>query len=169
MGILCSYCGKWPVFGGGFCRYHQYRRRMAGGDQHKRKSPTKSPKRKEDEKRYTEICKELEAELRAQDPKGRIFCFFSGDEIPGAISWHHLRGRGVRLKDREYLVPTINANHLDYHFLPWDKWSAKPWHHEFMARLKEKDIETYNKELRRGEKALPKLNPRLFSEDDELF
>jgi hypothetical protein len=129
------------------------------------KIPAKSKKRKEDEKRYTEICKELEAELRAQDPKGRIFCFFSGDEIPGTISWHHLRGRGTYLKDRRYLVPTINANHLDYHFLPWEKWIKKPWHQEFMARLKEKDIETSQKELRRGEKALPKLNPTLSFDD----
>jgi hypothetical protein len=142
---------------------------MAGGDLHIRKPKAKSPKRIEDEKRYTEICKEIEAELRAQDPRGRIFCFFSGDEIPGQVSFHHLRGRGRYLKDKQYLVPSINANHLDYHFLPWDKWSSKPYHQEFMARLQKKDPETYEKELRRGIKALPKLNPKLFQDQDDFL
>lgn len=151
-----------------YCKYHQYRLYMKGGRLHKRKAPAKSKKRAEDEKRYTEICKELEVELRAQDPKGRIFDFFSGLEIIGAISWHHLRGRGRYLKDKRYLVPSINENHLDYHFLPYDIWSKRPFFEAFMTRLKAKDIETYNKELKRGEKSLPLLNPKLFEEDLDI-
>jgi hypothetical protein len=139
---------------------------MQGGDLHVRKPKVKSPKRKEDEKRYTEICKELEAEMRAGDPCGFIYCFFSGERIQGQISWHHLRGRGRYIKDKQYLVPSINANHLDYHFLPYEKWSAKPFFNDFMNRLKIKDIETYNKELKRAEKALTPLNPRIFDDDD---
>jgi len=142
---------------------------MQGGDKHARKAPTKSKKRKEDEKTYTAVCKELEAEMRLQDPQGRIFDFFSGLEIKGSISWHHIRKRGENLKDRRWLVPSINDNHLDYHFLAYEKWSAKPFFQAFMSRLKEKDEVTYNKELKRGEKALPKLNPKLFDDTEDLF
>jgi hypothetical protein len=132
--------------------------------------PKKSDKRKKDEKRYTEVCKELEVEERAKDPQGRIFDFFSGEEIKGVISWHHLRKRGENLKDKRWLVPSINANHLDYHFLPYESWSKKPFFQDFMSRLMVKDIETYNKELKRAEKALPLLHPKLFDEDTtDLF
>jgi hypothetical protein len=106
--------------------------------------------------------------MRAKDPQGRIFDFFSGLEIKGAISWHHLRKRGAYLKDKRYLVPSINAHHLDYHFLPYDIWSKKPFFDEFMIRLKEKDLDTYERELKRAEKAPPKLHPKLFEEDLDI-
>ncbi len=161
----CSY----SQFGGGYCKYHQFRRYMRGGDKHKRKTPAKSKKRQVDEKRYTEVCKELEAEERVKDSKGRIFCFFSGHEIVGQISWHHLRGRGENLKDRRYLVPTINKYHLDFHFMSYDKFRQYGWYEGWLTRLKLKDEQSYLKELRRAEK-VNKLNPKLFEdEDEELF
>lgn len=160
-------------FGGEYCAYHQFKRKMRGGDKYKEKQaikkqnpiPPKSKKHKVEEKRYTEVCRELEQELRELDPHGRIFDFFSGDEIKGQISWHHLRKRGVNLKEKKYLVPSINDNHLDYHFLPYEKLSKKTWYNDFMTRLKGKDIETYNKEIRRGEKS-HKLNPTIFKEEE---
>lgn len=156
-----------PQFGGGYCKYHQYRRKMQRGDQHKRKKqaiPAKSKKRKEDDKRYTEICKELEAEMRSQDPQGRIFDFFSGDEIKGCISWHHIRGRGEYIKDRRWLVPTINKYHLDFHYMPYKEFRKYSWYDAWLNRLKLKDEQSYNKELRRRDKSM-QLNPKLFDED----
>jgi hypothetical protein len=166
-----KYGCNYPIFSHLYCRAHQWCRTDEAYQNYKDlkkrgKIPAKGDKRKKDEKRYTEICKELEQEMRSQDPQGRIFCFFSGDEIKGQISWHHLHKRGANLKEKQWLVPSINANHLDYHFLPYEKWSAKPFFNDFMNRLKIKDIETYNKELKRAEKALTPLNPRIFDDDD---
>lgn len=160
------------VFSHLYCRAHQW---IRTDDKYKKykelkksgKIARKSKKRIKEEERYTAICKEIEIELRSQDKDGNIYCFFSGEEIIGAISWHHLRGRGVNLKDRRYLVPTINDNHLDYHFMSYDKFKKKVWYEDWLTRLKEKDEESYKKELRRADKATP-LNPMLnFKEDYE--
>jgi len=129
-------------------KYLAYKERKKQG-----KIPAKNKKREQDEKYYTAVCKELEQEMRAADKDGKIYDFFSGDEITGRISWHHLLGRGAKLKDKRYLVPTINKNHLDYHFMPYDKFSRLSWYGDFLARLKNKSTEAYNKELRRRDKS----------------
>jgi len=80
----CTHTGcSSPIFGGGYCKYHQYIRKMKGKDLYKpkpRKSytiPKESAKRKEEKKYYSQHLKDLEKEIREQN-NGKIYCFFSG-------------------------------------------------------------------------------------------
>ena len=148
-----------PQFGGGFCKYHQFRRKMRGGDSHQykprqKKIATESPKRKEEKKYYTQHCKELEQEIREQND-GRIFCFFSGLEITGRISWHHLKKRtGDFYIDKQWLVPSINWYHTEgYHFAKYEWLMEQPWYEGFLQRLKEKDEGLWMAELKKKEKS----------------
>jgi hypothetical protein len=150
-----------PIFGGGYCKYHGYRRRMEGGDQFKRKPPKKTaiPKesqtRKEEKKYYSLHCKELEAELRSQDPQGRIFCFFTGLEIKERVTFHHLKGRtGKFYTDKAWLVACINKYHLQYHFTSVESLEKDWWYADFLARLKAKDHVCWLKEIRKREKSI---------------
>lgn len=156
----CSYQGcSRPVFAMQLCKYHQYRRYMRGGDLYKskpRKSsaiPKESAKRKEEKKTYIQSCKDLEIEIREQND-GKIYCFFSGEEINERISWHHLKKRtGKFYLDKEWIVPSINKNHVDkYHFAKVKDLIEEPWYHDFMKRLKDRDIHLYYQEIKRQEK-----------------
>jgi hypothetical protein len=161
------------VFAKDLCAYHQYIRRMKGGDLYKLKKPAKAPnkvskKRKEEQKYYAQNCKELTAEIRAQN-NGKIYCFFSGKEITGFVSYHHLKKRiGDFYIDKEWLVPVINERHLEYHYQPIEWLLQQGWYQGFLARLKDKSIELYNKEIKKGEKSI-KLNPKLFDDDEDLY
>ena len=156
---LCKENGcKNNIFGGGFCKYHNYRRYMRGGDLFKPKTrksttiPKESKKRKEEKKYYTENCKDLEKEIREQN-NGKIYCFFSGLEINERVTWHHLKKRtGKFYTDKEWLVPAINKYHLMYHFSEIEDLIAEYWYSDFMNRLKTKDTHLYYKELKRQEK-----------------
>ena len=155
-------------FGGGYCKYHQFRRKMRGGDTHKRRTPIKkrSEKRVKDEKHYKDHCKELTEEIKKQNG-GKIYCFFSGLEITGKPVYHHLRGRtGNFYTDKEWLVPCINEYHLAYHNQPVDKLLEHDWYDNvFLPNLKAKSEELYNKQTGKKEKS-NQLNPRLFDDDD---
>lgn len=166
----CKLCDR-NVFGGGYCAYHQYIRHKQGGDLFKRKSPKAKPIPKESKTRkkeriyYTQHCKELTEEIKNEN-NGKIFCFFSGLEITGTPTYHHLKGRtGEFYTDKEWLVPAINKYHLSYHFTPVEELMKEPWYAEFLIRLKNKSTDAYNKEIRRHEKIQP-LNPKLFDEID---
>jgi hypothetical protein len=148
-------------FGGGYCAYHQYIRRMRGGDLFKpntRKSttiPKESKKRKIEHKYYTENCKDLEKEIREQN-NGKIYCFFSGGEIKEyeRIVWHHLKGRtGKFYVDKEFLVPCLNEYHNYYHFKSIEWLMEQFWYRDFLNRLKDKDTSLYHKELTKAIKA----------------
>jgi len=148
-----------PQFGGGFCKYHGYMRRMKGGDLYKPKSRLKSPipkeskTRKKERLRYTEVCERLTQEIKDAN-NGKIYCFFSGLEITGKPTFHHLKGRiGDYYVDKEWLVPAINEYHLAYHFTPIEKLMEEFWYLNFLAKLKLKDTQLYYKELKKQEKA----------------
>lgn len=165
-----------PIFGGGKCKYHQYRRYMRGGDLYspKKKEATpikkQSAKRSKEHKRYTEVCDELTRELREQN-NGHIYCFFSGEEIfDKRPHYHHLKGRtGDHLIDKKWLVPAKDEYHVHkYHMASYEQRVKEWWWQGFLSRLKEKSVELWEKELRKADKAIP-LNPKLEFEDDNDY
>jgi hypothetical protein len=172
MALLCSKIGCSNLqFGGGFCKYHQFERRRQGGDLYapKRKKkaveqrslfkgtdiPKESKTRKKAKIYYSKGCKELEAEIRAEN-NNKIYDFFTGLEIKGFVSWHHLLGRtGDYYTDKEYLVPAENDEndgHMFWHRATIEQLMEKPWYGEFILRLKSKCPQAYKKELRKQDK-----------------
>lgn len=163
-----------PIFGGNRCKFHQYQRRMFGGDlyqpkssqnqsveprsvQRRTKLPHESKTRQKEHIRYTEGCKQLEQELRDAN-NGRVYDFFTGEEIKGFVTWHHLLGRtGDYYLDKNLLVPCENDEndgHLFWHRATLEQLEAKAWYKDFLVRLKSKSIEAYNKEMRKREKKI---------------
>lgn len=168
--LNCNY----NVFGGGKCKYHQFKRRMQYGDLYKKKAaearspksgtriPKESKTRKKDHIHYAQHCKELTQEIRNEN-NGKIFCFFSGLEIQGTVSYHHLKGRtGVFYTDKEWLVPVDNKYHLMFHFTTVEELMKEPWYEGFLKRLRFKSEELYQKELKKIDKS-----GILFQDEDE--
>lgn len=165
-----------PIFGGTKCKYHQFKRHMQGGDLFKRKPkssiPKESKKRKEERKRYTEVCDLLTEEIRAKN-NGKVFCFFSGQEITAKRPhYHHLKSRtGDYYTDKEWLVPALDEFHVDgYHSKSVEYLLQQKWYTDiFLVNLRNKSEELYQKELRKREKSEP-INPRkgytLFDDED---
>jgi hypothetical protein len=158
------------VFSHLYCRIHQwcrtddtykaYKERKKQG-----KIPSKSKKRKVEEKYYAVLCKELEQEIRAKN-NGKIYCFFSGLEINERISWHHTNKRtGNFYLDKEWIVPSINKYHMMFHFTPVQKLMQESWYEGFLNRLKLLSEELYNKEANKQIKAL-RLNPEIEFDND---
>jgi hypothetical protein len=160
----CSSCSR-PVFSHGYCKYHQYMRKMKGGDLYNKtqeartpkkayKVPPVSKKRSEEQKYYAQGCKELTAELREQN-NGKIYCFFTGQEITGFVTYHHLLGRtGDFYTDKSLLVPCGNDVHLEYHRSTVEQLRNTSWYAGFLERLRLKSKDAYNKEIRKSEKEL---------------
>ena len=155
---LCKECNN-AVFGGGYCKYHQYKRKMLGGDLYERKPPKKrkaipkeSKKRKLEGKTYKQIKDELRAEMKAE---GTYNCFFCGKPMEDEKGFHHCKGRdGSYLTDRKYLKPAHNQCHVwDYHQARVKDLILQPWYGEFLNRLKELDIDLYRKEINKQNKS----------------
>ena len=146
-----------PQFGGGFCKYHQFRRYMKNGDlfkpkKRKKTPPKESKKRKEEHKYYKQLCQELWDELVAE---GKNYCFFCGKKMEKREDFHHIRGR-VRdnYLNREYIVPAHNDCHVwKYHQASIEQLMREPWYEEFMNRLREIDSQSYYKERNKLTKA----------------
>lgn len=164
------------VFGGDVCKYHQYTRYMQKGDLYKPKPrqksviPKESKRRKKEHIHYSEGCKQLEKEIRAENG-GKIYDFFTGREIKGFVTWHHLLGRsGDYYTDKDLLVPAENDEndgHLFFHNATLEQLKAKEWYQGFLIRLKNKSLEAYKKEIRKQDK-VAKLNPMLDFDKDLL-
>jgi hypothetical protein len=178
MALTCKILGcNNLVFGGSVCKYHQYERHKRGGDLYQKKPPKpRSPKRQdkpplESKKRkkehiyYSKGCKQLEQEQREQN-NGKVFDFFTGLEIKGQVTWHHLLGRtGDFYLDKDLLVPAENDEndgHLFWHRATLDQLKEKKWYPEFLIRLKAKSLQAYEKEMRKYQK-----NINLFAEDED--
>lgn len=156
------------VFGGNFCQYHQFRRRMNGGDLFKRKAkkkaseppkdlfgtyiPSESKRRKIERKRYSEQIAEFWEESVASKED---FCFFCGIRMSKRDNIHHLRGRtGDYYNDKQYWVNAHQKCHTEcYHMMSLEKLEQEPWYDEWMERLKSKDYHSYAKELRKRDKS----------------
>jgi hypothetical protein len=154
-----------PTFGGGYCKYHQYKRSMQGGDLFKRKTkpkkaiPVESKKRKEEKKTYKQVKDELRAEMIAN---GTYNCFFCGLPMGGGKGFHHLKGREGQLYiDPKYLVPGHNLCHVEiYHRYTVDKLLRETWYAQFLSRLKAIEEKLYWDEMKKQDKGL------LFTEED---
>ena len=145
------------VFGGGKCRYHQFRRSMQGGDKHKKKQTKaktinkESPKRKKEHKYYTQLCQELWDELVA---KKQNVCLFCGEKMDHKENFHHIKGRiEENYTNREFLFPCHNQCHVwDYHQASIEQLMNQKWYNGFLNRLKGIDIQSYYKELKKQDK-----------------
>lgn len=154
-------------FGGGFCKYHQYRRRMHGGDEHKRKAPIKkrTPKREKDERYYAVQAKEFFDEAVINKTNR---CFFCGEWVLSFQGLHHLKGRtNEYLLDKEWWVIVHNKCHTeDYHQSNAEQRRKQSWWNDFLQRIKAKGEDLYRKELNKLDKANP-INPQRGLFDDE--
>lgn len=144
-----------PQFGGQRCKYHQYKRRMKGGDLYapkKRQKPItkESPKRKVENKRYLERIKEFWEEAVNN---GTNQCFFCGETMKERQNIHHLLGRGSIVLEEQWWVLAHFDCHMAYHFDSVDKLRQYPWFQDFLDRLKEKSISTYYSVLNRINKS----------------
>lgn len=161
------------VFGGGYCKYHQYLRRMRGGDLFKPKLKEKSSikplsdKRKVQRKYYAVETKERFDEAVTN---GTNICIFCDKKVIIYEGWHHLKGReNDKLLDWDYIKLAHNQCHVwDYHQASYEQRKKQPWWQGFLLRLKAIDESLYRAELRKGEKA-HKLNPDPTLFDEELF
>ncbi len=131
-----------PVFGGGYCKFHQ-RYRV---DKKPKKINQSSPKRTKQNTQYTSTRKKFINEKR--DGKD-WFCFFCGrpfrfEDNPDV---HHLRKRNDELlNDTEWWVLAHTDCHVNqFHSTALSDLKNLIWYDSFMNRLKIKDSETYEK------------------------
>ena len=156
---LCKEDGcKSSVFGGGYCKYHQYRRHMRGGDLYRPKRDVAKPiskaskKRKKENKSYLLQLREF-WDNAVKD--GTNKCFFCGEKMGEREDTHHLRGRGAFLLEPEWWVHAHRQCHHWYHFAPIEFLIKKSWWGGFLERVRAKDIQTYykikNREIKSSE------------------
>lgn len=144
-----------PVFGGNFCKYHQYRRYMYGGDLYKPKKkerkpiPKESAKRKIDNRHYRD---RIIAFWNNAVEKKENRCFFCNKLMEYREDIHHILGRGKFLLEEEWWALAHRECHSIYHG-PADVLVSQPWFENFMRRLKKKSIKTYYKTIDRINKA----------------
>ena len=104
----CKECNN-PVFGGGYCKYHQFKRKMKGGDLYKPKPRQKSPLPKESKKREKEriyYLDQVKMFWKECVENGNDFCFFCGQKMTKREDTHHLKGRiGDYYLDKEFSNP----------------------------------------------------------------
>ena len=102
----CLECNN-PVFGGGYCKYHQYKRRMAEeiylNASHLSLSQLiqKSPKRKKDNRRYRERIKDRWNEAVKNKTN---YCFICNGLMEQREDNHHIRDREVTILDEALWV-----------------------------------------------------------------
>lgn len=159
---LCVHCGKYPVFSNGHCKmcqkYRKDKKWLQGLLKQYKKGNAKikprSEKRMIQEKEYRQVKKEREAELKANGNWRCIFCNvgFMDIEIP---DWHHLDGRiEDKLTDGKYLYPAHTCCHItNYHQATVKHMKSMFWYSGFLERIKNIDINLYNKEMRKEDKA----------------
>jgi hypothetical protein len=160
-----------PVFGGGYCFYDQWMRvdsknkPLQPRSHSKRSDMLKQSKRRlDDQKYYTQNCKELEQEIREKN-NGKIYDFFSGQEITGRPTWHHWYGRsGDWYTDKRGLVPVINEYHLMYHNQAVAKLEEQEWYSDFLIRLKSFDYSLWEKQVDKKHKSERIISRDLFGD-----
>ena len=147
-----------PVFGGGYCKYHQYKRRMYKGDLYKPPEyqhyyiPKEGKKRKVERVYYVVQIKWFWDE---SVENGTDFCIFCGEHMEKRDNIHHMRGRtGDYYLDKKWWVNAHNDCHLYYHRATVEQLSKETWYKGFLERLKEKDPQSYQKEINKGQKTM---------------
>jgi len=134
-----------PQFGGGYCAYHQFKRRLRGGDLYKpakakKKIPAESKKRKKEHIRYLDQVKLFKQEKK---DKGEYYCYIClGEFVQGSIGLsptiHHTKGRtGDYYLDKAFWMLAHNECHLGvFHRWTVDELKQLPYWDDFLARLK---------------------------------
>jgi hypothetical protein len=145
-----------PVFGKGYCKYHQYHRTDL-----KVKTYIKNIK-VVSSKRLSQLIIYSAAKIIAWDnalKTGNNRCFicnrqFNTKTIP---DWHHLDGREEDLLlDQQFLRFAHRQCHEEIHNLYYDLLKLKPWYEGYLQRLKEIDQKLYDKEYDKRFKAIRK-------------
>ncbi len=160
-----------PQFGGGLCKYHQYKRRMRDGDLYKpkprvKKPPRESKKRKEEHVRYSQQIKMFWEESVTNKTN---YCFFCGELMKKRDSIHHTRGRtGDYYLDKDWWVNAHNSCHLMFHSQMVEKLEEQSWYTGFLERLLKLDQSLYDKQTGKKEKS-NKLNPKLWEDTEDLL
>ncbi len=129
-----------PVFGGGYCSWHdQYRTDKKPKGITKKTSRVKpmSDKRKSDNDKY----KEIKAQKKIDLIKGENYkCFFSGIYIgiDNEVEWHHLTGKeGSLLYEYDNIFPVIRKYHTQYHHHDIATLLKERWYTDFLERIME--------------------------------
>lgn len=137
-----------PVFSKGFCSFHGYMGLEA--------PQSVSKKRSRESNTYTKVKENKRLQLIRDDNWRCIFC---NQELPEQVEfrpdWHHLKGRdGSLFMDEKYLWPAHTECHINiYHQSSVSTLVSMYWWEQFLHRLKEIDVELYNKEIRRIERS----------------
>ena len=134
----CSVEGcKSPVFGKGYCRYHQYLR-----------TDTKKNIKVRVDSGYVKACKIVDSDSRKRN------CIFCGRPILGPADHHHTEGReGDNLCDAEKLYRAHRKCHNEYHHFSVSSLLGGEWYRSFLRRIKVALPEVYKREVRRLDKA----------------
>lgn len=144
-----------PIFGGLICKYHQYTRRMIGGDLFKKKPrqksiiPKESKKRAKDNRSYLVRVKEFWDKSVAEGTNGCIFCEDFLDHFEGN---HHIRGRGKYFLEPQFWSLAHFICHDDYHHKSIEYLARQPWWGGFLSRIRALDMVTYRKILNKIER-----------------
>ncbi len=146
-----------PQFGGGYCRYHQFKRKMKGGDLYKPKPRQKSPLPKESKKREKEriyYLDQVKMFWKECVENGNDFCFFCGQKMTKREDTHHLKGRiGDYYLDKKWWIQCHRECHGAVHDWSVEKLMSMPWYQDYLARLKAKDESLYWKALKKEDKS----------------
>ena len=144
------------IFGGGYCKYHQFRRHMAGGDKFKRtprqKSviPKESKKRAKDNRLYLVRVKEFWEEAVKSNTN---YCIFCGEKMNKREDNHHISGRGKYFLDEKLWSHAHRECHDNYHHKSIEWLMKQPWWTSFLNRMRIRDSVTYRKLLAKIEKS----------------
>ena len=161
-----------PVYSHLYCKYHQFRRSMRGGDLYQAKTQAKSrqnspvealslkgdtkipPASKKRRKEHIRYLEQIKLFWNDAVNDGTNYCFFCGEKMNNRDNVHHWRGRtNDYLLDKRWWVNCHNQCHLDHHHKSIGWLMKQKYYAEFLARLKKFDIESYDKEKKRQEKA----------------
>ena len=165
------------------CKYHQYKRRMKGGDLYKQKTsnkdnskpvetrskpkrykiPRRTKERDTDEKYYAVQAREFYNEAVAN---GTNTCIFCGEKVNAFNGLHHWKGRvGKYLLDKLWWSVVHNSCHLFYHGATLQQMRER-FGKGFFDRLQKFNYSLWEKLMGRDQKSA-KLNPTLFDEEED--
>jgi len=150
------------VFGGGYCPYHQYIRRMKGGDLYKPKSKPKKQIPKESKKRKVERPRYLDkrrAFIQKHKDNGTYYCYLCLGEFDQASDFkyctiEHSLGRvGDNYKDEAHwrLMHCECNDNLEHKTIEW--FEGQPYWEDFLKRLKADDELAWHRIQRKIEKS----------------
>ena len=147
-------------FGGGYCKYHQFKRHMRGGDLYKPKTKKQTPIKKKSKKRIVEEISYREMSQLIWDKaketgNGEVLCFFCNKPMAHKEDTHHLKGRtGALYAMKRWLRNAHRYCHGErYHDARYEDLIKEKWYPGFLERLKEASEDLWRKELKKGDKA----------------